>query len=294
MNFELVAQGPYALSASSDFLCGFTPASGASAYSRGELQLGFLLEPTFEPVVVSLTQRGQRVLVECAHSLDQQSLAQQLARMLSLDRDATGFAGLAQRDAVLAAALAERPGFRPVCFPSAYEAAVWGVLAQRTPMRVAAQLKLRLAERCGGLRQHDGREFIAAPPPARLLELTQAPGVPRLKLERLQGIARAALAGKLDTEQLRARERVEAIAALSTLAGVGLWTAELIFMRGCGVSDELTASEPRVFEAVGEAYGLGRAASAAELCELAQGWRPYRSWVSVLLVSRFMRASRAA
>jgi DNA-3-methyladenine glycosylase II len=159
-------------------------------------------------------------------------------------------------------------------------------------MRVAAQLKRLLAERCDALREHAGREFTMAPRPERLLQLSQAPGVPRLKLERLQAIALAALQGRLDTERLRVSERAQAIAALSALPGVGPWTAELILMRGSGVTDELTATEPRVFQAVGSAYGLGRAANAAELVEIAQAWRPYRSWVSVLLVSRLMRMAR--
>jgi hypothetical protein len=64
-------------------------------------------------------------------------------------------------------------------------------------------------------------------------------------------------------------------------------------MRGSGVPDELTQTEPRVFEAVGRAYGLGRAATPDELLSFAEGWRPFRTWMSVLFVSQWMRADAA-
>lgn len=61
-------------------------------------------------------------------------------------------------------------------------------------------------------------------------------------------------------------------------------------MRGTGVVGEHTASEPRVLEAVGHAYALGRAATPDELDRLAQQCRPYRGWICALLVSRWMRS----
>jgi DNA-3-methyladenine glycosylase II len=291
---ELHAQGPFSLAASADFLCGFTPATGASLRAQTGLRLGFLLEPSYRPVVVSLTQQGARVLAECAQQVDPAALATQLARMLSLDGDGRGLVDLAARDAVIAAAFRERPGFRPVCFASAYEAAVWGLISQRTPMRMAARMKRTLAEHTGSIVLENGEQFTLAPAPEQLLLLSHVQGLPALKLERLQALALAALEGRLASERLRRLERSAALAELSTLPGVGPWTAELIRMRGTGVMDELTSTEPRVFEAVGAAYGLGGAATARELHEIAEGWRPYRSWIAVLLVSRWMRGEAPA
>jgi len=236
-------------------------------------------------------QEGSRIVVECEPGVDEAPLRTQLGRVLSLDHDATGLEQVVARDAVIARALRERPGFRPVCFASAYEAAVWGVLSQRTPMRLAARLKRTLAAQTDSIVCSHEQEFVLTPRPERLIALGDVAGVPGLKLERLRVLAAAALSGALGTERLRALPRREALAQLSTLPGVGHWTAELIRMRGTGVVDELTSTEPRVFEAVGHAYGLGRAASETELEQLAQAWRPYRSWISVLLVSRWMRAT---
>src|SRR5262245_39535202 len=130
---ELHPQGPFSLAASAEFLCGFTPASGASRERAGALRLGLLLEPAYQPIVLSVVQQGARVLVESEANVDPAPLSRQVARMLSLDRDASELSYIAAGDTAIGHALAERPGFRPVCFASAYEAAVWGVLSQRTP-----------------------------------------------------------------------------------------------------------------------------------------------------------------
>lgn len=298
---ELHAKGPFSLTESANFLCGFTPASfcshpeprastGSAPQEAASLRLGLLLEPEYRPLVVTLRQERTRVMGQCEAQVDATQLATQLARMLSLDCDGSGLELVAARDAVIGRALAERPGFRPVCFASAYEAAVWGVLSQRMPMRMAARTKRTLAEHAGSVLIDQGQEFALAPEPKRLLELGHVPGLPDLKLKRLQTLASAALSGQLLSERLRQLSRADALAELSLLPGVGAWTAELIRMRGMGVVDELTATEPRVFAAVGHAYGLGGAATTRELHEIAQGWQPYRSWICVLLVSRFMRS----
>ena len=69
---------------------------------------------------------------------------------------------------------------------------------------------------------------------------------------------------------------------LRALPGVGEFTAEAVWLRGCGVVDELPASE--------EAQPQRRARDVrrpdldrAGFLEIADAWRPYRMWATVLL-----------
>jgi DNA-3-methyladenine glycosylase II len=169
-----------------------------------------------------------------------------------------------------------------VCFYSAYEAATSFVIGQRISMRQGARIKKWLGEQFGDRPSVDGHEFVAFPTPARLLEAMAVPGLNEKKVGWLHGIARAAIEGRLDTEQLRAMPRDEALAALRTLPGVGEFTAEAVWLRGCGVVDELPSSEEASVMAAREMYDrpdLDRAG----LVALADGWRPYRMWATVLL-----------
>lgn len=288
--FRITPRGAYSLEASARFLCGFTPAAGASVkLDDGRLVLGFLDEKRHVPVTVALGQATVDGVVAgeisgAASREETATITRQVARLLSLDHDGRGLAEIGGHDAVVARLLAAAPRFRPVCFPSPYEAAVWGVLAQRIAMPVAAAIKQRLAAATGTLAGGFGRTFHPAPTPERLLALDSFQGVSAEKMSRLHAVALAALDGKLDAERLRALPLARAVEELRAIRGVGPWTAEHIVLRGCGAIDELPTKEPRVLRGLAEAYALDATPTAEEALVIAERWRPYRMWVAVLVV----------
>ena len=263
----------------------------------GRLVLGFLDDVRRLPVVVALSQPDGAgdVFGEIASTTSAGELsviATQIARILSLDHDAQGLAAVGARDPMARALLEAAPGFRPVSFPSPYEAAVWGVLAQRISMPVAAAIKQRLAVATGTITAGWDRELHPSPAPERLLDLRSFAGVSSEKLARLHAVALAALEGKLDAARLRAMPRALAIDELRGIHGVGPWTAEHILLRGCGVVDELPSHEPRLLRGIAELYGLPATPSAEEAGVIAEAWRPYRMWIAVLVVMNLRHTPR--
>jgi DNA-3-methyladenine glycosylase II len=113
----------------------------------------------------------------------------------------------------------------------------------------------------------------------------RVPLVSELKSERLHAVARAALAGRLDAATLRALPTDEAVARLRELPGIGPFSAELILLRGAGHPDGFPTAESRLHEEMAHAYELSEP-TAADLARVADGWRPYRTWVSLLLRHR--------
>lgn len=279
---EIAVRGQYSLAASAGFLCGFTPAGGTGAtLDDGRLALGFLDETTFRPVSVAIAQGDDgKVTFEGSRHL-----APQLARILSLDHDGEKLDDIGERDRVVADLVRARPGFRPVCFPSAYEAAVWGVLAQRIPMTMASRIKQKLAVLTGSVAEGFGRTFLPSPSPQALLALDRFEGLPEEKLARLKGVAEAALDGKLEAERLRTMPYEDAHAELRKIRGIGEWTADLVLARGSGLADAMPVSEPRLLRGIQEAYALADAPSRDEAIAIGEGWRPLRTWVCVLVVS---------
>jgi hypothetical protein len=75
---------------------------------------------------------------------------------------------------------------------------------------------------------------------------------------------------------------------------VGPWTAEGILVRGCGPADVLPLGEPTLHAAVAVAYGLPRAPDDAEVSALAERWRPFRTWVSILIAHHWGALGRPA
>jgi DNA-3-methyladenine glycosylase II len=286
--FRIAPRGPFSLAESARFLGSFVPASGTAASSGATLTLAFRLDRTFAPVGVALAQAADGVVTgDVIGTDDADAASAQVARMLGLDVDATGFVALGDRDPVIGRMLAAYPGFRPVCFPSPWEAAVWGILAQRVPMRMAASIRAGVATAHGD-RVRIGQEDRAIfPSPATVLTLDAASGVPAEKWARIRGIAEAALEGRLDAARLRAMEPTFALTELGSLRGVGAWTAGHILLRGAATVDVDGLEEPRVRHAVATAYGVPEEEDAIR--RIVDAWRPWRTWVSVLVAVHLAR-----
>ncbi len=293
--FVLQPRGPYALAASQRFFCSFTPAAGSASSDADILRLVFRLDGTFAPVGVALREVGNgdihgEISGGAHDARDVDKVKAQAARILSLDYDATDFARLGEREPAIGSIQQTLPGFRPVCFASPYEAAVWGILSQRIAMKQAAAIRARVAAEHGDAVEVAGQTMQAFPSPETLLSAERSPFVSEEKWERLRGIALAALDGKLDADRLRALDVDEALSQLSLLRGVGGWTAGHILLRGCATADVPTMAEPRVRRAAAFAYGLSSEPDDGELAELFDRWRPWRTWTSVLLATHLNRA----
>ncbi len=274
----LPARGPYRLAEAVRAFGGrLVPSTG-----DGEgLAMAMVLDG-YEGVAGVVVREEAGEVVATVSAGDPGAAGRQAARALSLDRDGTAYPEVGERDPVVAALMAEAPGLRPVCFGTPYEAGAWAILSQRTSMAHARRMRERLSGELGRPVAVDGRERHAFPLPADLLAADGVAGVPAVKAGRLRSLAEAALDGRLDAETLRALPPDEARAELRTLPGVGPFSADLILIRGCGAVDVFPRAEPRLHAAMSRAYGVP-ADDERALEAVAEGWRPFRSWVGVLL-----------
>ncbi|MDJ1130585.1 DNA-3-methyladenine glycosylase family protein [Streptomyces iconiensis] len=304
----LTPTGPFSLMASLRFLEGFTPASYRGGHD-GVLRLAFPSDDGQVTVTAAVRQEAPPTegsgsgagavhaditfhpaaagtgTAASAAADHQESAIADVARILSLDVDGSSFPALASADPVVAGLMEEFPELRPVCFNSPYEAAAWAVIGNRVRKSHAAAAKTLLAQRHGQRVEVAGQELFAFPAPHVLRAVTSFPGLSEVKIQRLHALADASAAGLLDAAALRAMPAQEALAALQELPGIGPFSAELILIRGAGHPDLFPRHEPRLHTAMTAAYGLEDEASAdvPELARVAERWKPYRSWVALLL-----------
>ncbi len=140
-----------------------------------------------------------------------------------------------------------------------------------------------MAEVMGEAVDIHGEKRYAFPGPGRLRQLESFPGLSGRKVEYLRQLAEATIEGQLDAARLRSLPQEQALEELQKLPGIGIFSAEHILLRGAGDPDYLTFNEPRLPRAVALAYGLKGDPSPEELRAIADGWRPYRTWVTFLL-----------
>ncbi|MBK1786038.1 DNA-3-methyladenine glycosylase family protein [Prauserella cavernicola] len=277
---ELGVSGELDLTRSAAF-----PADAAPVPAEpGTLRLAFPREGAWEHVGVFVRQRApDAVSLEIAAPPGAaDAVAGQVRRILSLDLDGGGFSSAVAGDPVVRTLRERNPGLRPMLFHSPYEAACWAVICARLRVGQAALLRRRLAERLGESVTVGGRTLLSFPAPARLATLDELPGLSQQKARRLVEIAGAAEAGALDAVSLLALPVEDALERVRALPGIGPFSAELVVVRGAGHPDVFPAHELRLHTVLAAAYGTG---DVAELEEIAQRWRPYRSWAVALLRS---------
>lgn len=289
---EIAVRGPFELSAASRFLAGFGPAARPDAAAEpGVLRLAFPVDGVWTHAGAAVRQRWPgTVEVEVSAPVEvAPRVMGQVARMLSLDVDASGLPDVDRRDTVAARLRAAAPGLRPVLFSSPYEAACWLVLSQGMRFGTAMKRRGLLTERHGRIVDVGEYPVVSFPAPSVLAELAAEEGLADFRVARLRSVAQAALEGRLDPAALRAAPVPEALAGLREIPGIGRFSAEQILMRGAGHPDVFPRADGRLHGAMCEEYGLPASVPPDQLERLAEDWRPYRSWVALLL-----RATRDA
>src|SRR6202161_4232979 len=198
-SFVFSPKGPYSLAASIRYLEGFAPAAYDSG-SAAHLEMAFCVDGYWDPVAVRVHEETGAVhgAIHGGDTLAPAVIAAavgQVERILSLDIDGRGFPDIARLDPVVAQLQSRYPGLRPVCFWSPYEAAAWSVIGQRIRIVQAAAIKARITTEHGDTIDVGGRIVRAFPSPAKLAQLSTINGLSETKLQRLRGIAEAALRG---------------------------------------------------------------------------------------------------
>ena len=256
----------------------------------GVMRMAFCLDGDYERQVgVEAKQLGNRLEVLMQPAGDPLSgaevgaLGKQVARVISLDHDGEAFHQLCLADPVLAKVHARAPGFRPALFYSPYEAALWSIISARRARTQGITLRARMSEMYGAGFDLSGIRTLCVPTPSAVLEMESVPGLPADRLPRLHAVAEAAQRGELDAERLRSMPPEDAQAELQRMPGIGPFYSSLIVIRACGHADAPSLGEPRSRAAIQAAYGVDHELSDAELLALAETWRPFRTWVTVMM-----------
>jgi DNA-3-methyladenine glycosylase II len=277
--FTIVPEGPFSLREAATFGFG----QRLETTWDGVMRLAFCVDGYAEQAGVEVRQDVRGVHCVVAGDADLDAVRRQVERVLSLDYDGAAFARVGDRDPVIARLFGAAPGLRPPLFYSPYEAAAWAVLSVRRVPKQMAEVRRRLSEAHGATFELAGERVAAFPTPDQLLVVDAFPGISADRLTRMHGVARAALDGLLDVSRIHELGPEAALADLQRINGIGPFYSALIVIRASGVADVLPRDEQKALALVGELYGLGAPATIEQLSEIAEAWRPFRTWAVVLI-----------
>jgi AraC family transcriptional regulator, regulatory protein of adaptative response / DNA-3-methyladenine glycosylase II len=225
---------------------------GVDTYQRGNISVRH--NPADNCVIV-------RIEAESAARL--RPIAEQVRFFFDLRANAGEITAHLGKSKVLKDAVKKHPGLRLPGSWDGFELAVRAILGQQVSVKGASTLAGRLVERFG-------------PPRAEVLADADlsAVGLTKARSETIRTFARAVCDGRIRFDDSVASQ--EMIGRMCELPGVGPWTANYIAMRALGDPDAFPASDLGLLKASG-------LASPRRLEELAEAWRPWRSYAALHL-----------
>jgi AraC family transcriptional regulator, regulatory protein of adaptative response / DNA-3-methyladenine glycosylase II len=229
-----------------------------------------------DPGVLELLPGDDEHLVLIAHLPHWEGLVHLVARarrIANLDFDLDEPAAQLSHDSTIGPLLRAHPGLRTPGTWDPFEIGVRAIVGQQVTVAAANTIAGRLVDRLGdpvpGL---TGIGLTHTFPAATTLADADLAGLglPRARQETIRSFARGVAAGELRLDGSLGLE--DLLASLTTIAGLGLWTANYLALR-LGEPDAFPATD------VGLRRALGGPAprSPATLTRLAERWRPWRA-----------------
>jgi DNA-3-methyladenine glycosylase II len=156
------------------------------------------------------------------------------------------------------------PRFGPqAAFPSLVDAIVSQQISGKAAASIMARLRTLVPIRPGPLAEAD-------------LRRTRRAGLSRAKARYVRELARFAAAGGLRGLSRLPDEAV--IERLTTVKGVGLWTAEMFLIFSLNRPDVWPVGDGGVQRAVGRLYGARTPKAIAQVGERFRPWRSHAAW----------------
>jgi DNA-3-methyladenine glycosylase II len=218
-----------------------------------------------------------------------------LDRLLGLSVDLSPFAAMAAPDPLLGPLAARLRGLKPPRFPTVFEALVNGVACQQLSLAVGIHLLNRLAADRGKSTSGDPDGPCAFPDAEDLASLEpddlKRHGFSFTKARTIIETAQAVVAGDLDLEALQRLEDRAAIERLTSLRGIGRWTAEYVLLRGLGRLHVFPGDDVGAHNKLRHLFGIDAPLDHEAVGRLVARWQPYAGVVYFhLLLDSLSRA----
>jgi DNA-3-methyladenine glycosylase II len=114
-------------------------------------------------------------------------------------------------------------------------------------------------------------------------EALRQAGLSRPKIAHARSLAAAVASGAFDPISLATLDDEAAIAAISTVRGLGRWTSEIYLLFALGRQDVFPAGDLALAAAAADLKALPARPAPAMLRDLAEAWRPHRALAARLL-----------
>jgi DNA-3-methyladenine glycosylase II len=201
--------------------------------------------------------------------------------LLGLDFDLPGFYRFAKGDRVLAPLVGRLHGLRPTLAPTSLEMLVGAIAAQQVNLTFAVALRGRLVRAYGTPCSVAGEVVHAFPDAPALAAATpadlRAMQFSTQKAASILAVASAVVSGSLATSALAACDDAAVIERITSVRGLGRWSADWFLARCLGRGAVCAAGDLAVRKAFEHYHGRGRSLDQDAIRKRAARWGPHQN-----------------
>jgi DNA-3-methyladenine glycosylase II len=289
MSFELLLDSPYNLARCALVFSQF-PSDGTDVWipprevlPAQHLRLHVVNEEAILAIVEQNKDSRLTVRTHPARPKHLSTLKDRITWQFHLDAPLGEFYRQAEKHLLFRSIIKNLHGVKPLRTPTLYEMAVIAITEQQLAYPVAVKMRSRLVESLGTKMIFEERKYKAFPTPQAVAACQvsdlRTMSFSTRKAEYLIDLSRKVALGSLNLESLRDRPNEEVVAMLTSLRGLGRWSAEYVLARGLGRSDVFAADDLGIQTLVGKHLGPGHRVTAAECQKILKPWGDNKRWV---------------
>ena len=293
MEISIRPRAPFDFAATAGFLR-FTKREAVDTFADGRYRRALHLGGRLRLLNVAAAGTPARprldVTLEGAGPAGLEEAEARVRQIFSTEHDLKKFRAQVAGDPLMSKLEAMHRGLHIARWPTVFEALVISILSQQISTAVAMTLKRRVVEKYGERLASGDETFLAFPRPEALAaagpHALRALGLSGSKAAAVTELAQKASDGALDESSLGCEDNEALIARLTTLRGVGRWTAEWALMLHFGRTDVFPAGDLALRGFVVKYYNDGRPMPEREIRALARArWGEWASYAAVYFLA---------
>jgi DNA-3-methyladenine glycosylase II len=226
----------------------------------------------------------------------EESVKANIEHILGLRVDLSAFYGLAEADGVLDRLVVRFRGVKPPRFPTVFEGLINAIACQQLSLESGLSLLNRLAATYGGAVSRD-RSIRAFPGPDDLAGLEPQAfrdlGFSLRKAASITELSRSLVDGRLNLDDLDRLADDEVVSRLTSVRGIGRWSAEYVMLRGLGRLHVFPGDDVGARNKLARVLGVEPPLGYDSVKQAVSRWEPYAGMVYFHLLLDGLEAAGA-
>ncbi|HEX8032254.1 MAG TPA: AlkA N-terminal domain-containing protein [Ktedonobacterales bacterium] len=217
------------------------------------------------------------------------AVASVVKRMLGLDVDMAPLRAALAFDTRLSQLARQIAGMKPPRFDTLWHTFVCIVPFQQVSVDAGTSMLNRLIARFGHRIEHDDHIYYGFPSPESIRDASydelRGCGLSQAKIRTLQHLAAQITDSAISEDEIEALNDVDAVAMLIQLPGIGVWSAQLILLRGFRRLSFFPPGDSGAARGLRSLYDLPAESVEATLAPLLERLGPWRGYLYYMILA---------